>query len=91
VNSCFGLAKIYERDAKYQQALIAIDSALALDSSRTDLHYVKGQTLIHLGRKEEGKKELGAAVRLDNEHRAERERQVETGTVPSPELLQDEP
>jgi hypothetical protein len=46
--------------------------------------------LIHMGRKEEGKKELETSVRIDNERRAEREKQVETGTVPSPELLQDE-
>ncbi len=42
------------------------------------------------GRKE-GKKELELSVRLDNERRAERQKQTETGTVPSPELLQDEP
>jgi hypothetical protein len=44
-----------------------------------------------LGRKEEGKKELETSVRLDNERRAERQKQTESGTVPSPELLQDEP
>jgi tetratricopeptide (TPR) repeat protein len=91
LNSYVGLAKIYTRDAKYQQALTAIDSAVELDPSRTDIHYIKGRALIHLGHKEEGKKELEAAVRLDNEHRAEREKQVETGTVPSPEVLGDEP
>jgi hypothetical protein len=44
---------------------------------------------MHLGRKEEGKKELEAAIRIDNEHRTAREKQIDTGTVPSPELLQD--
>jgi tetratricopeptide (TPR) repeat protein len=68
-----------------------IDSAGKLDPDRTDIHYVRGQILIHLGRKEEGKKELETSVRIDNEHRAERQKQVESGTVPSPELLQDEP
>jgi hypothetical protein len=43
-----------------------------------------------MGRKEEGRKELEASVRIDNERRAEREKQVESGIVPSPELLQDE-
>jgi hypothetical protein len=46
--------------------------------------------LIHLGRKEEGKKELETSVRIDNERRAERQKQVESGGVPSPELLQDD-
>ena len=45
--------------------------------------------LFHMGRKDEGKKELETSVRIDNERRAERQKQVETGTVPSPELLQD--
>jgi tetratricopeptide (TPR) repeat protein len=90
VNSYVGLAKVYQREEKYQAALNAIDSAVKLDPGRTDIHYVKGQVLIHLGRKEEGKKELEAAVRIDNERRAERQKQTESGTVPSPELLQDE-
>jgi tetratricopeptide (TPR) repeat protein len=90
VNSYVGLAKIYSRESKYQQALAAIDSAIKLDPRRTDIHYIKGQALIHLGHKEEGKKELETSVRIDNERRAERQKQVETGTVPSPELLQNE-
>lgn len=91
VNSYIGLARIYQREMKYQQALTAINSAVKLDPLRTDIHYIKGQTLIHLGYREEGKKELEAAVRIDNQRRSEREKQVETGTVPSPELLQEEP
>ena len=91
VNSRLGLAKIYEREAKYPQALDSIDAANALEPQRTDIHYIRGQVLIHMGRKEEGKKELETSVRIDNERRAEREKQVESGTLPSPELLQDEP
>ena len=90
LNSYLGLAKIYQREKKYQQALTAIDSAGKLDPDRTDIHYLRGQILLHLGRKVEGTKELEASVRIDNEHRAEREKQVESGVVPSPELLQDE-
>lgn len=91
VNSYLGLAKTCQREKKYSQALNAIDSAGKLDPRRTDIHYVRGQILIHLGRKEEGRKELEASVRIDNERRAERQKQVESGTVPSPELLQDQP
>jgi len=91
VNSYVGLAKTCQREDKYTQALAAIDSAGKLDARRTDIHYVRGQILIHMGRKEEGKKELETSVRIDNERRAERQKQVEGATVPSPELLQDEP
>jgi tetratricopeptide (TPR) repeat protein len=90
LNSYVGLAKTYQREEKYQRALSAIDSAGKLDPGRADIHYVRGQVLLHLARREEGKKELGASVRIENERRAERQRQVESGTVPAPELLQDE-
>jgi tetratricopeptide (TPR) repeat protein len=90
VNSHLGLAKLYQRQGKYQQALGAVDAAGKLDPRRTDIHYVRGQVLIHMGRKDEGKKELETSVRIDNERRAEREKQVESGTVPSPELLQED-
>jgi hypothetical protein len=71
--------------------LSAIDAAAKLDPGRTDIHYLRGQALLRLGQKAAGKKELETAVRMDNERRAQREKQVETGTVPSPELLQDQP
>lgn len=90
VHSSFGLAKTYLREEKYSQALTAIDSAGKLDPDRTDIHYVRGQVLMHMGRKEEGTKELETSVRIDNEHRAAREKQVESGTLPSPELLQED-
>jgi tetratricopeptide (TPR) repeat protein len=89
VNSYVGLAKIYQRAEKYQPSLAAIDSAAELDPGRPDIHYLRGQALVHLGRKEEGKKELEAAVRLDNERRTEREKQMERGAIPSPEIMHD--
>ncbi|MFZ0817367.1 MAG: tetratricopeptide repeat protein, partial [Candidatus Sulfotelmatobacter sp.] len=49
LNSYLGLAKIYQRKKKYQQALTAIDSAGKLDPDRTDIHYLRGQILLHLG------------------------------------------
>jgi tetratricopeptide (TPR) repeat protein len=90
LNSYLGLAKIYQREKKYQQALSAVDSAGKLDPDRTDIHYLRGQILLHLGHKSEATKELETSVRIDNENRAAREKQVEGATVPSPELLQDE-
>jgi tetratricopeptide (TPR) repeat protein len=89
VNSHLGLAKIYQRQEKYAPALVEIDAAVKLDPARPDIHYVRGQVLLHMGRKQEARTELEAARSIDNEHRAAREKQTETGTVPSPELLQD--
>jgi hypothetical protein len=61
-----------------------------LDPDRTDVHYLRGQILLHLGRKAEGQKELEAAVRIDNQRRAKHQKEIEAGTVPSPELLQQD-
>ena len=57
-----------------------------------DLHIGAGllpELLQHLGRKAEAKKEFDAAVRIENEHRADPGKPGESGTAPSPELLQD--
>jgi tetratricopeptide (TPR) repeat protein len=90
LNSYVGLAKVYQHTQNYQKALDAIDSAARLDPVRTDIHYLRGQILLRLGRKEEGRKELEASVRIDNARRAQRQKQVESGNVPSPELLGDD-
>ena len=89
-NSYVGLAKIYHRQEKYVQALSAIDSAEKLAPNAGNIHYLRGQVLLRMGRKEEGKKEMETSIRMDNERRAEREKQVESGTLPSPELTEDE-
>jgi len=66
--------------------LSAIDSAGKLDPNRTDIHYLRGQILLRLGAQEEGEKEVEASVRIDNDAAPNAEK-VESGTVPSPELL----
>ncbi|MFZ0318863.1 MAG: tetratricopeptide repeat protein [Candidatus Sulfotelmatobacter sp.] len=90
LNSHVGLAKAYQHTQSYQQALGAIDAAGKIDPERPDIHYLRGQILLRLGRQLEGKKELQTSVRLDNEHRAQRQKQVESGNLPSPELLDAE-
>jgi tetratricopeptide (TPR) repeat protein len=87
VNSHLGLARIYQRQDKYSAALAEIDAAGKLDPARTDVHYMRGQVLLHLGRKQEAKKELAAAALADTERKTGPEKHV--GTVPSPELLQE--
>jgi tetratricopeptide (TPR) repeat protein len=89
VNSHLGLAKIYQREQKYAPALAETEAAGKLDPERIDVHYVRGQLLLHLGRKAEAKKELDAAVRIENERRSDPKNPGETGTIPSPELLRD--
>jgi tetratricopeptide (TPR) repeat protein len=80
-NSHLGLAKIYQRQQKYAAALAEADAALKADPARTDAHYVRGQALLRLGRKDEAKKELAAASAEGDKPHTER--------IPSPELVQD--
>jgi tetratricopeptide (TPR) repeat protein len=82
VNSRLGLAKIYQREQKFSLALHEADAAVKIDPDRPDVHYVRGQVLSRLGRKEESKKELEAARQIQ-------QKQAETPNVPSPELLND--
>ena len=62
VNSYVGLAKVYQREEKYPQALNAIDAAGKLDPARTDIHYLRGQSADSHGpqrRRQEGTGDLG--------------------------------
>jgi tetratricopeptide (TPR) repeat protein len=81
-NSHLGLARIYQRQQKYAAGLAEADAALKADPARTDAHYIRGQLLLHLGRKEEAKKEMTAAAEVSQRPGA--------APVPSPELLQDQ-
>lgn len=77
-SSYLGLAKIHQRQEKYTAALAETDKVLKMDPERSEAHYIRGQTLLRLGRKEEAKKEMAAAERATKE-----------AAVPSPELMQD--
>jgi tetratricopeptide (TPR) repeat protein len=82
VNSRLGLAKVYQRGQKFSLALREVDAAEKIDPDRPDVHYVRGQVLLRLGRKDESKKELDAAHQIE-------QRQPATANLPSPELLND--
>lgn len=81
VDSMLGLAKIYEKRQQHTAALAEADAALKVDPERTDAHYLRGQALLHLGRKAEAKKEMTAAAGKDDQ---------QNQAVPSPELLEDQ-
>jgi len=84
-DSRIGLAKIYQRQQKYAAALAEADAAVKVDPDRPDVHYLRGQALLRLGRKAEAQKELEIAS--SKERSADNPNQHPP--VPSPELLQD--
>jgi tetratricopeptide (TPR) repeat protein len=85
VDSRIGLAKIYQHQQKYAAALAEADAAAKADPDRPDVHYVRGQALLRLGRKTEAQKELQIAS--SKEHGAGKDKR--DASVPSPELIED--
>jgi len=49
----FGLAKIYQKEGKYEEALQAVGETLKVVPASDKAHYLRGQLLLKLGRKEE--------------------------------------
>jgi Flp pilus assembly protein TadD len=84
--SHLGLAKVYQRQEQYEKALSELAVAGKLDPSSARIHYLRGQILLKMGRKEEGKKELDASVAMSSAHRDQRQKELEGGGIPNPEL-----
>jgi tetratricopeptide (TPR) repeat protein len=84
--SYYGLAKIYGRKGKYPQALAALDSAGRIDPASASVHYLRGQILLHMGRRQEAEGEFQIAGRMQKGTRDELEREVSGERMPRPEL-----
>jgi tetratricopeptide (TPR) repeat protein len=85
-SSYFGLARVYQHEKKFDQALVAIDSAQKIDQDNPNYHNLKGQILLRLGRTKEGQAELDSATRLLNASRARRQSELSGEALPQPEL-----
>ena len=83
-----GLAKVYQRQGQYEKALAELDAAGKLDLQSSRIHYLRGQVLLKLGRKEEARKEIDTSVQMSSARREQREKEMEGGSLPSPELTQ---
>jgi tetratricopeptide (TPR) repeat protein len=60
-----GLASVYAREGKNEDALRALDIALQLDPRRADLHVARARALRALGRRNEARAEFQKAAALD--------------------------
>lgn len=88
-SSDFQLARVYQREKKYTQALAAIDAANKLNSDSENVHYLRGQILLRLGRTQEAKAEMKKFTDMSNAAREKRHQELETGPVPDPALTQE--
>jgi Flp pilus assembly protein TadD len=86
--SLFGLAKIYMQQEKYREALSAIDLAVRLSPNNQSVHFVRGQVLARLGRREEAQAEFDTAKKMVNADLGKRRESLSDQRVPNPELAQ---
>jgi tetratricopeptide (TPR) repeat protein len=86
VESRMGLAKIAERKREYPAALAQLDEIIRLYKDNASSRYLRGQVLLRMGHKKEGREDLAVATKMLNDRRAARHKELEGETVPSPEL-----
>jgi tetratricopeptide (TPR) repeat protein len=86
--SLFGLAKVYMQQEKYRQALGEIDSAVRLAPDNQSVHFVRGQVLTRLGRREEGQAEFATAQKMVNADLSKRRESLSDQRIPNPELAE---
>ncbi len=81
-----GLAKLYLQQQKYQPALTAVEAALKLAPTSQSAHFLRGQALIRVGRREEGRAELAAAQKLLDSGLDKDRAALGENRIPNPEL-----
>jgi Tfp pilus assembly protein PilF len=84
-SSHFELAKVYQREGKYAQALVEIDAALKAYPESSSSHYVRGQVLQRLGRTSEARAEMQTVTRILNAAREKRRQEIYPGQLRSSE------
>jgi Tfp pilus assembly protein PilF len=85
-SSQFGLAKIYREEGKFTEALAALDSAGKLDTASASVHYLRGQILVRLGRRAEGRTEFETAAHMRQAETDKIEREVSGQSFLDPQL-----
>ena len=81
-----GLAKLYQKQKKWNEALKWADVALRLSPEIHGGHFLRGRILSKLGREKEAQVEFAAAQKsIDTRLNKERDA-LEEGPIPNPEL-----
>jgi len=88
-SSQFGLAKIYREEGKFPEALAALDAAGKLDTASASVHYLRGQILVRLGRRAEGRTEFETAAHMRQAETDKIEREVSGQSFLDPQLTAD--
>ena len=89
VSAHYQLGRLYQRQGKFTQALAELDVALKADPESYPVHYSRGQVLQKLGRTQDARAEMETVTRMLNESRNQRQKELEEGSLPNPELIQE--
>jgi tetratricopeptide (TPR) repeat protein len=87
--SAYGLAKIYKQQGKYPAALDMLRAAGDIDPHSASVYYLRGQTLLAMGRRQQAKSEFAEAARLQQATRDELERQISGQHPADPQLAHE--
>jgi tetratricopeptide (TPR) repeat protein len=89
-SSRYQLARVLADQGEYARALVQIDKTMRLEPRNSSVHYLRGQILQHLGRKDEARAEMREASQISNVARSTRQQELEN-PVANPELMQPKP
>jgi len=87
-SSLFGQAKIYMQEEKYREALSALDAALRLAPESQSVHFLRGQVLARMGRRDDAQAEFATAKKMVNADLSKRRESLGDERVPNPELAE---
>jgi len=86
--SLLELGRLNQREGKNREALGFLDSAEKLAPDNQNIHYIRGQVLLRLGRREEAQTELATAKKLVDAGLSKQRANYGESAVPNPELKQ---
>ncbi|MGB7026324.1 MAG: tetratricopeptide repeat protein, partial [Candidatus Acidiferrum sp.] len=86
--SLLELGRLYQRQGKNHEALTFLNSAEKLAPDNQNIHYIRGQVLLRLGRAAEGQTELATSKKLLNSSLNKQREKFGDTPVPNPELKQ---
>jgi Flp pilus assembly protein TadD len=82
------LGRLYQRQGKDREALTALDVAEKLVPDNQNVHFMRGQILLRLGRREEAQAELATSKKLVDTSLSKQREKYGDAPVPNPELKQ---
>jgi Flp pilus assembly protein TadD len=86
--SLLALGRLYQRQGKNREALAALDAAEKLVPENQSVHFVRGQVLLRLGRRDQAQAELATSRKLVDASLNKQREKYGDAPVPNPELKQ---